>query len=634
MKSGHDKATRHRGGHRRLPVLTLLGVVWIGWSPGYAAEPDPDRPVPQTVQDLAWGEVLFDFFQDRHVPAITRLLVARERAELVEHEEEAELVLGGLYLGYGMHRQASTIFERLLERHGDPAVRDQAWYFLAQIRYQRGDPDGAAQAIGAIGDALPPRFDTQRYDLAARILLDQGRPDEAARLLADADLPGGWRFFGLYNLGVALIRSGDSTRGQAFLDEVGRANVAGPELTTLRDRANLALGYERLLAGESAGARQALDRVRLDGPYTTRALLGAGWAEAGQDDFRRALKPWLALGQRNRLDIAVQESLLAVPYAYGRLGANVQAVEHYQRAVDLYEAELLRLDAARAEVEGGALVQAVMIRAAEAGGPLPYGEDRYARGDGEIDRYLLDLLAGQRFQVAAADLRETQRLRGLLDERAASMDAMSEMLAAQRARYADQRPRALATLDDDRLSLLRARHTDQEATLRRVRENQDVMALASARERRLAARIGAVQAAAEEASDAASADRARFLSGVLYWRVHEPFFHRLRAADKASAATDRVLVEAEQYLANIRAAGMAEPDRYAVYEDRIAAAVGRLEALRRRTSSVILAQSRYLEDLAVAELVVRRERVTEYLSQARFALAASYDRAAVAETSQ
>ena len=115
-------------------MLALLGLSVTASSTIMAAESDPDRPVPQTAQDLAWGEVLFGFFQDRHVHAITRLLVARDRSELVEHEEEAELVLGGLYLGYGMHRQASVIFERLLERHGDPAVRDQAWYFLAQIR--------------------------------------------------------------------------------------------------------------------------------------------------------------------------------------------------------------------------------------------------------------------------------------------------------------------------------------------------------------------------------------------------------------------------------------------------------------------------------------------------------------------
>jgi len=56
--------------------------------------------------------------------------------------------------------------------------------------------------------------------------------------------------------------------------------------------------------------------------------------------------------------------------------------------------------------------------------------------------------------------------------------------------------------------------------------------------------------------------------------------------------------------------------------------------LRGRTGTVMLAQSEYLGDLAVTELMARHERVADYLGQARFALAASYDRAAVAEVSQ
>ena len=81
---------------------------------------------PPTVQDLAWGEVLFDFYQADHVPAITRLLVARQRGELPEHGDEAELVLGGLYLDYGMHAHAATIFESLLEQEARPSIRDSS----------------------------------------------------------------------------------------------------------------------------------------------------------------------------------------------------------------------------------------------------------------------------------------------------------------------------------------------------------------------------------------------------------------------------------------------------------------------------------------------------------------------------
>ncbi|NIW25563.1 MAG: hypothetical protein GWN29_13900, partial [Gammaproteobacteria bacterium] len=65
-----------------------------------------------------------------------------------------------------------------------------------------------------------------------------------------------------------------------------------------------------------------LQRVRLEGPFSNKALLGVGWADAERGDYRAALSPWLELRQRNIIDPAVQESLLAVPYAFSQLGAD------------------------------------------------------------------------------------------------------------------------------------------------------------------------------------------------------------------------------------------------------------------------------------------------------------------------
>ena len=48
------------------------------------------------VQDLAYGEVLFEFFQEDYFAALTRLLAAQKRGELEHHGPEAELMLGGI----------------------------------------------------------------------------------------------------------------------------------------------------------------------------------------------------------------------------------------------------------------------------------------------------------------------------------------------------------------------------------------------------------------------------------------------------------------------------------------------------------------------------------------------------------
>ena len=139
------------------------------------------------VQDLAYGEVLFDFFQDDYFDALTRLLAAEQRNEIPHHEAEAELMLGGLYLSYGEHRLAGEIFERVLAKSVDPALNDRCWFFLAKIWHERGYQPEAEAALGRITGALPQDLEQQRQMLTAEVLMSQGRfADALAALEASA----------------------------------------------------------------------------------------------------------------------------------------------------------------------------------------------------------------------------------------------------------------------------------------------------------------------------------------------------------------------------------------------------------------------------------------------------------------
>ena len=58
------------------------------------------------------------------------------------------------------------------------------------------------------------------------------------------------------------------------------------ELLALKDKANLALGFAYLQANKPALAKPFLERVRLNGAQSTRALLGLGWADAALGNYR------------------------------------------------------------------------------------------------------------------------------------------------------------------------------------------------------------------------------------------------------------------------------------------------------------------------------------------------------------
>ena len=143
----------------------------------------------------------------------------------------------------------------------------------------------------------------------------------------------------------------------AYLERIGTMKATSIEMRGLRDRANLALGFARLRVEDGVAAKVALERIRLSGPFSGAALLGYGWAEAAIDDYSAALVPWLELRERQTIGPAYQESLLAVPYAYRKLGANKQAVEGYKDAIRNYDAEISQIDAAIEQARSGKLIR-------------------------------------------------------------------------------------------------------------------------------------------------------------------------------------------------------------------------------------------------------------------------------------
>jgi tetratricopeptide (TPR) repeat protein len=263
----------------RWTVTLVAGVLAGGAGAVHAQDAARDLPPPGKVRDLDYGDVLFHFFQDDYFDALVRLEVSRDLNRIEHHSAEAELLSGGLYLSLGLHAEASRIFNRLLAGPVPQSVSDRAHFYLARIGYQRGYHAEAWRSLERIRAPLPGPLESERRLLASNVLMAQGRYSEAVGALQQA-ANDDWAPYARFNLGVAMVRSGSAEEGRRLLESVGTMAAQSDEERSLRDRANLALGFAHLQerAGEPAVA--ALSRVRLDGPFTNRALLGLGWAES------------------------------------------------------------------------------------------------------------------------------------------------------------------------------------------------------------------------------------------------------------------------------------------------------------------------------------------------------------------
>lgn len=592
---------------------------------------------PQVVKDLHWGDVLFYFYQGDHLQALTRLGAAQHFDRLAHHSLEAQLLKGGLYLSLGQHEEAGRIFKALLDDHVPLDVRNRAWFYLAKVWYQRNYLQDAAGALRSVRGALPGELEPERHLLEAQVLMYLGRYDEAIRALERWQPVGDgsdvWSAYARFNIGVALVRQQRLEEAARLLEEVGRIQAPTEELASLRDKANLALGFAWLQADQPAHAKRVLQRVRLQGSQSNKALLGAGWADSAQRQYTNALAPWLELRGRQLLDAAVQEAYLAVPYAYAQLDADTQATQQYLLAVHAFEEESRRIDESIASIRRGALLDVIVASDEERGEQVGWYWRLQQLPQAPETRYLYHLLASHAFQEGLKNYRDLRLMQRNLASWSLSVAAFEDMVEARHDAFRQRLPSLERALDEVDLDALESRKNELTSRLDAIEREENGAALATAREQAQWARVQEIERALLRADPndplvQEMREKLRLLRGRLLWDFSAGYKARLWRARRDLRELDVAYKEARRGRVLIERARAEFPARTAQFAQRVAGLRPRIDALSARLASTAEAQNRYLAEVAIRELQAQKERLAAYALQARFALAAIYDRAA------
>jgi len=624
---------------KRLLVFLMILVAFVSLAPAAT-------PAPKELKDLYFGEALYYAYQGDWFDAISRLDVELaqhhrvdepERDTLHYHVGQAEFDVGDFELAYRMHRRAGRAITAVIEGNVDEPVRNEAIFRLARIYFQKNQPVDAQYAVERIRGTVPPEIQHDLESLRAQILMSNGRYAEATTILRglqDAKNPDG---FTTYNLGVALIKDGKKSEGRQYLDTAGQIKSGGELGMAIEDKANLVLGSKLLREKKFDAAKEVLDRVHLEGPFSNRALLASGWADAFQGRYDRALVPWSILAKREVTDASVQEAMLAVPYAYGKLDVSTKAAVMYGSALEQFGTELSRLDASVKSIQEGYFLQALVreevtqdadwvVRLRE----LPRTPETY---------YLLDLMASHEFQESLRNYLDLEQLRRRLVVWQRDLNAFEEIIEQRRAYYQPLLPaidREFRRLDSQtRLRLEQRERIEHRLKAMLVLPRPDY--LATAEERVVAERIALLErklaAGGMPVPDAVDA-RIRRLRGVLHWNVYTEYDDRLTEAYTHLRDLDReVDLLKTQYTSFVRTR-QAATQSYEGYDDVIRRQRSRIESAREKVGKLMTRQGRMLETMAVNELTKRRERLAELQTKARFATADSYDRAIRAQTQE
>src|SRR6185503_2938574 len=310
-------------------IIGLGLVLALAAGPASAGDQKPagnDKSTGNQKDDLFFSEAFYHAYQGQYFEAIQRLDTELAQYHRLDEPQldtlhydinEAEFSVGDFELDYRMHYKAGRAIKRVLEGAVDEAVRNEAAFRLARIHFQKDQLDDALQALGRIQGTVPPKIKNDVEFLRANIYMATDKPNDAIEVLNHLQNDPSLAGFVSYNLGIAQLQAGKQQEAVEQLNKAGQLSAANdPAGLAIRDKANLVLGSILFESGNFDRSKQALDRVRLDGPFSNEALLRAGWADTSSKQFDRALVPWNILADREPTDVAVQEALLAVPHTY------------------------------------------------------------------------------------------------------------------------------------------------------------------------------------------------------------------------------------------------------------------------------------------------------------------------------
>lgn len=372
-------------------IAHLKGHAWLPWK----ARIDVQKP-PQNMSLLAESsEFLVE--TDREVEAIAALW-AHEHHQKLTPREALVAAKAQLQLGW----DARPALEKLLP--ASPPVASRARLLLAENALQSGNSIQAQHYVVGIREQLPS-IDHDRFE-AARVLAQLQL--QQARVSANTSLPKANYQNGMVAL-AAFSHALKSPINTDLLSHLASIEMQDETGWSVRDKINLMLGYDALRQHQPEKAEEAFARVRISGPFTSAARLGLGWSQliprgpSGEasmanstgpanlrprgdqatasarrespfrtstgiaygslaEGLRNALQPWSDLIGADPLDPAVQEAMLAIPYALGHLGSHQNALKRLRQATDaltdIHEGLERATDAAHSEGLASSLLEA------------------------------------------------------------------------------------------------------------------------------------------------------------------------------------------------------------------------------------------------------------------------------------
>jgi len=620
----------------RLP--SILVVILLANTALSAPKDQPQQSLkqPHAIQDLAYGDFLFDYFQSNHFSAISKAMVANRKNQLQYHNDSMQVLLASLYADYGMLDDAKQLYSQTLKQSTSENTQHNAWYHLAKLNFEQGQFKESNAIINrylsepqnSLQDSLKDKVNL----LKAQNLIQSGHHIDAieqAQKIQDIERLSPYARYNLASLQSFLNQKVDAL---PLFKDIIEFEQAGALTQSIKDKAALALGKLYLQEKQWKNARKSFETIHLDSESSNEALLGLGWSYLKDNDPVGALTPWQTLREKNAADPAVQEVFLGLPQVYEAAGALQEALDGYRSANTFYLEQQASIETIKGRINNVDWFNTLVAQNDLSLNPLD-DIPAFSMPSEEASLSLHSFYASHVFNAAYENYLELQRLQRLLKHWKQQTPIFDAMIATNADRLADLSPRLDDTLAhaEKQFGHGRQTHSDLSIKLTHAIKDDDLIVTANDKEITTLDRLNFLRKAIKQLPDTDNYRQIRqqfyVLEGTFMWNLNETVIARRWEHTKELRFIENQLSILEANIKKIMHARQQRFKHFDGFRNRVTALRSRLDNLEHALSDALTIQQNHIQAITINMLESNQKRINNLQANALFSIARLQDMA-------
>lgn len=593
-----------------------------------------DLKKPVILEDLAYGNILFDYYRGESIDSLNGILVAQKRQLLPNHAQSARLLSGVIYLDLNMLDHAQKIFNDLLtEEDLKSGLLSRIEFYLGKLHYRQGDYQKAEFRLSRILGSIDPALRDECLIMLSNMAIYADQKEKARNWLAQVSEDSKLAAISRYNLGILWLREANIEEAVKLLNNLHPKYTENRVVKSLQDKAKIALGYYHLSHKQHQLARNYLLDVRLSSPQANKALLGVGWSYGEDGNYERALSHWLELSKRDIRDIAVQEALLAIPFAYQRLNSMQLSLQKYVEASNVFQAQLNLIDELLKKINEEGLIEDFVnnivsnkFDSIDDGGII----DSNLFGD-KFDYYLYELVSQHEFNEGFRSYQKLGKLAQILSHWEAELPTFSDIIQANEIRFEERIPLVDKYLAEGSFNEYQRQLIAFEEDISALKNDQKFELIASKEELKLLKRVNGLfeklERIPEDMLRPGQLEKAKRARGVLQWQIESGKAGKIWQLEKALRQIKVTFAEMQSRKISLANARAKADGRFTGYQAQVDEATLKLHALRDRIKQQIDVQASDLKQQIIAVLAKRQATLNHYLLQSDLSIARLHEQA-------